>query len=64
GKWDTTPVPSRFSPDDMSFTALFSNEGEVQGRTLMSPATEAQGSALFTQLYGQDGTLPKPPKLW
>lgn len=64
GKWDTTAVPSRFSPDDMSFTSLFSSEGEVQGRTLLSPASEAQGSALFTQLYGQDGVLPKPPKLW
>ena len=64
GKWDAAPVPSRFSPDDMSFTSLFSSEGEVQGRTLISPASEAQGSALFTQLYGQDGTLPKPPKLW
>lgn len=64
GKWDAAALPSRFSPDDMSFTALFSSEGEVQSRTLMSPATEAQGSALFTQLYGQDGTLPKPPKLW
>lgn len=64
GKWDSAPVPSRFSPDDMSFTSLFSSEGEVQGRALMSPATEAQGSALFTQLYGQEGTLPKPPKLW
>lgn len=53
GKWDATAVPSRFSPDDMSFTALFSSEGEVQGRTLLSPASEAQGSALFTQLYGQ-----------
>lgn len=64
GKWDSAPVPSRFSTDDMSFTSLFSSEGEVQARTLMIPATEAQGSALFTQLYGQDGTLPKPPKLW
>ncbi|MBN9311015.1 transglycosylase SLT domain-containing protein [Devosia sp.] len=54
GKWpDATPLPSRFSAGDMSFTSLFSNEGEVQGRVLMSPSTEAQGSALFTQLYGQ-----------
>jgi len=54
GKWpDAAPVPSRFGPDDMSFTALFSNEGEVQGRALISPAEEAQGAALFTQLYGQ-----------
>ncbi len=53
-KWpEAEAVPSRFSPDDMSFTALFSSEGEVQGRTLLSPADEAQGSALFTQLYGQ-----------
>jgi hypothetical protein len=63
-KWDAAPVPSRFSPDDMSFTSLFSSEGEVQARTLLSPAIEAQGSALFTQLYGQDGMPPKPPKLW
>ncbi|WP_156343060.1 transglycosylase SLT domain-containing protein [Devosia sp. A16] len=63
-KWETTAVPSRFTPDDMSFTSLFSSEGEIQGRTLLSPASEAQGSALFTQLYGQEGTLPKPPKLW
>ena len=54
GKWpETTALPSRFSTDDMSFTALFSNDGEVQGRVLMSPSTEAQGNALFTQLYGQ-----------
>ena len=54
GKWpDETPVPSRFSTDDMSFTSLFSNEGEVAGRVLMSPTSESQGNALFTQLYGQ-----------
>lgn len=54
GKWpDAAPIPSRFSADDMSFTSLFSNEGEVQGRVLLSPAEEAQGAALFTQLYGQ-----------
>ena len=64
GKWDSAPIPSRFSPDDMSFTSLFSSDGEVQARTLLSPASEAQGSALFTQLYGQDGALPKLPKLW
>jgi hypothetical protein len=54
GKWEATPIPSRFSADDMSFTSLFSNEGEVQSRTLMSPVSDTQGSALFTQLYGQD----------
>lgn len=59
GKWpDAEPIPSRFGPDDMSFTALFSNEGEIQGRTLISPAEEAQGAALFTQLYGQGRATP------
>lgn len=62
GKWpDAAPLPSRFGPDDMSFTALFSNEGEIQGRTLISPAEEAQGAALFTQLYGQGQASPLAP---
>jgi hypothetical protein len=62
GKWpDAAPLPSRFGPDDMSFTALFSNEGEVQGRTLISPAEEAQGAALFTQFYGQGQGQPLIP---
>jgi hypothetical protein len=52
-RWNEVAVPSRFGPDDMSFTSLFSNEGEVSGRVLMSPDGEAQGNALFTQLYGQ-----------
>lgn len=52
-RWNEQAVPSRFGPDDMSFTSLFSNEGEVSGRVLMSPDSEAQGNALFTQLYGQ-----------
>jgi hypothetical protein len=53
-RWPDAPlVPSRFGPDDMSFTSLFSSEGEIKGRSLMSPESEAQGSALFTQLYGQ-----------
>ena len=59
GKWpELTPIPSRFSAGDMSFTSLFSTEGEIKGRTLMTPATEAQGSALFTQFYGQGKPLP------
>ncbi len=59
GKWpDAAPLPSRFSPDDMSFTALFSSDGEVQGRTLMSPVDEARSGALFTQLYGQGQAAP------
>lgn len=62
GKWpDAAPLPSRFGPDDMSFTALFSNEGEIQGRTLISPSEEAQGAALFTQLYGQGQAQPLTP---
>lgn len=55
-KWpDTQPLPSRFGPDDMSFTGLFSNENApVQPRVLMSPQDESRGSAaFFTQLYGQ-----------
>ena len=59
GKWpDAEPLPSRFGPEDMSFTSLFSNEGEIQGRTLISPVDEAQGAALFTQLYGQGQAQP------
>ena len=62
GKWpDAAPLPSRFSSDDMSFTALFSSEGEVQGRALMSPTSEARSGTLFTQLYGQ-GQAPPPVK--
>jgi hypothetical protein len=61
-KWpDAEPLPSRFGPADMSFTSLFSNEGEIQGRTLISPAEEAQGAALFTQLYGQGEAQPLTP---
>ncbi len=56
GKWpDVTPIPSRFSADDMSFTSLFSNESSLPGRALISPVDEAVGNALFTQLYGQAG---------
>ena len=55
-KWpEAQPLPSRFGPDDMSFTGLFSNENApVQPRVLMSPQDEGRGSsAFFTQLYGQ-----------
>ncbi|MDP1731475.1 MAG: lytic transglycosylase domain-containing protein [Devosia sp.] len=53
-KWpEVDAVPSRFTPDDLSFTALFSTEGEQASRTLLTPAEEPQGSAFFTQLYGQ-----------
>lgn len=53
-KWpDADIVPSRFSPDDLSFTALFSTESEIAPRALLSPVEEAWGSAFFTQLYGR-----------
>lgn len=62
GKWpDTEPLPSRFGPDDMSFTALFSTETAIPARALLSPAEEAQGAALFTQLYGQGQAQPLTP---
>ncbi len=46
-------VPSRFSPDNMSFTGLFKNE--PSRRSPQSPLNPvgAGGSAFFTQLYGQ-----------
>ncbi|WP_156458159.1 transglycosylase SLT domain-containing protein [Devosia epidermidihirudinis] len=44
------PIPSRFSPDNMSFTGLFRTEPE----TLATDATDAvDGSAFFTQLYAK-----------
>lgn len=52
-KWPEVALPSRFGPDDMSFTSMFSTEDDVTGRVLMSPDDEAQGGALFVQLYGQ-----------
>ena len=51
-KWpDAQPVPSRFTPDDMSFTQLFSTEGEIRPRTLLSPERPESDAALFTRLY-------------
>ena len=46
-------IPSRFAAEPVSFTTLFANETAVPGRVLISPSDEAQGAALFTQLYGQ-----------
>jgi hypothetical protein len=40
------PAPSRFSPENMSFTGLFKTEAEI-------PGEEASGAAFFTQLYSQ-----------
>ncbi|SMQ66033.1 hypothetical protein SAMN06295905_1378 [Devosia lucknowensis] len=41
------PLPSRFSPENMSFTGLFKTVPEEQ------EATGGEGSAFFTQLYSQ-----------
>jgi hypothetical protein len=46
-------IPSRFSPENMNFTSLFSTD--LQG-AVGSPVLNAEpipGSAFFTQLYGQ-----------
>lgn len=55
-KWpEAQPLPSRFGPEDMSFTSLYANdEPAIRPRVLMSPEDEARpNSAFFTQLYGQ-----------
>lgn len=44
------PIPSRFSPDNMSFTGLFRNEPEAAP---LDAVDAASGSAFFTQLYGK-----------
>lgn len=44
------PLPSRFSPENMSFTGLFRTEPEQSGTAV--EASEG-GAAFFTQLYGQ-----------
>lgn len=52
GKWpETQPLPSRFSADDMTFTQLFSTEGEIKPRTLLTPPGEQPDAALFTKFY-------------
>jgi hypothetical protein len=46
-------IPSRFGPQDMTFTTLFSTEpGGSTGSPIPSAMEEGQG-AFFTQLYGQ-----------
>ncbi|WP_417308618.1 transglycosylase SLT domain-containing protein [Devosia sp.] len=60
GKWpDAEPVASRFGPENMSFTSMFTTEvapaSDVQPRVLIDPEDKAIGAALFTQLYGQPG---------
>ena len=41
-------VPSRFSPENMSFTGLFKNEIED-----LPASGDAGGAAFFTQLYAR-----------
>ncbi|MCY1545368.1 hypothetical protein D9M68_813080 [compost metagenome] len=45
-------VPSRFSPDNMSFTGLFKNEVE-ETTAAETAGTESDTSAFFTQLYAR-----------
>jgi hypothetical protein len=47
------PVQPRFAPEDMSFTALFSTGLEGATGAPLTLPEERQGSAFFTQLYGQ-----------
>ena len=54
-KWpDAEPLPSRFTPRDMSFSTLFSTEGEIAPRTLLTTVDEQADDALFTRLYGPE----------
>lgn len=46
-------VPSRFGPQDMSFTSLFTTEADIPSRTLLTEPDPVPGSAFFTQLYAQ-----------
>jgi Transglycosylase SLT domain len=46
-------IPSRFGPQDMSFTSLFSNELVGTTASPVEPVPVAQGAAFFVQLYGQ-----------
>lgn len=54
-KWPVAEtVPSRFGPDDMSFNQLFSNENQVQPRTLLTETPEeAADAALFSNFYAR-----------
>jgi hypothetical protein len=53
-KWpELEPIPSRFTPNDLSFSVLFSTEGEIAPRTLLTPVDEAPDGAFFTRLYGR-----------
>jgi Transglycosylase SLT domain len=47
-------IPSRFGPQDMSFTGLFTTEEIIAPRTLLTePDVPEAGGAFFTQLYAR-----------
>jgi len=46
-------VASRFSPENMSFTGLFKTEPETGAAQSPLSVAPGEGSAFFTQLYGQ-----------
>ena len=46
------PIPSRFSPANMSFTGLFKNQEQATPQSPLEPVG-AGGSAFFTQLYAK-----------
>ncbi|WDR05510.1 hypothetical protein PSQ90_14695 [Devosia rhodophyticola] len=46
-------VPSRFSPENMSFTGLFRTEPETGQTSPIEPLPELPASAFFTQLYAK-----------
>jgi hypothetical protein len=54
-KWpEAVPVPSRFGPDDMSFTGLFSTETGARPRTLLTEQPESPAdAALFANFYAR-----------
>lgn len=52
GAQDSTEIPSRIGPSDMSFTSLFSTEPSA---TTQSPVAPVDGQGpFFAQLYGQE----------
>jgi hypothetical protein len=50
---DAPEIPSRFGPESMSFTSLFSNETAGATASPLAVPSEAGQGPFFTQLYGQ-----------
>jgi hypothetical protein len=46
-------IPSRFSPENMSFTSLFSTDLQGASGSPVHRGEPVPGSAFFTQLYGR-----------